>query len=73
IFNPVALSTMSGRIIEPGRTSLSVEMVKVLVCFRDWEHARKRMQNEMVDEELIQNFSNFFVDESFGSNQVQDL
>ncbi|KAK3212173.1 hypothetical protein Dsin_016879 [Dipteronia sinensis] len=66
-----AFST-SGRIIEPRRNCLTPKMVEVLICVRDWEHARKRMQNEMVDEQFIQNFSNLYVDEGSGSNQVQN-
>ncbi|KAK3198172.1 hypothetical protein Dsin_021587 [Dipteronia sinensis] len=66
-----AFST-SGRIIEPRRNCLTTEMVEVLICIRDWEHARKRMQNETVDEQFIQNFSNLYVDEGSGSNQVQN-
>ncbi|KAK3221739.1 hypothetical protein Dsin_008764 [Dipteronia sinensis] len=66
-----AFST-SGRIIEPRRNCLTPEMVEVLICIRDWEHARKRMQNETVDEQFIQNFSNLYVDEGSASNQVQN-
>ncbi|KAK3222257.1 hypothetical protein Dsin_009282 [Dipteronia sinensis] len=66
-----AFST-SGRIIEPRRNCLTPEMVEVLICIRDWEHARKRMQNETVDEQFIQNFFNLYVDEDSGSNQVQN-
>ncbi|KAK2658652.1 hypothetical protein Ddye_005185 [Dipteronia dyeriana] len=39
-----AFST-SGRIIEPRRSCLSPEMVEVLTCLRDWEHAKKRPFN----------------------------
>ncbi|KAK3211898.1 hypothetical protein Dsin_016604 [Dipteronia sinensis] len=66
-----AFST-SGQIIEPRRSCLTPEMVEVLICVRDWEQARKRMQNETVDEQFIQNFSNLYVDEGSGSNQVQN-
>ncbi|KAK2656700.1 hypothetical protein Ddye_009752, partial [Dipteronia dyeriana] len=37
-----AFST-SRRIIEPRRSCLSPEMVEVLTCLRDWEHAKKRL------------------------------
>ncbi|KAK2639473.1 hypothetical protein Ddye_027268 [Dipteronia dyeriana] len=37
-----AFST-SGRIIEPRRNCLSPEMVEVLTCLRDWEHAKKKI------------------------------
>ena len=60
----------TGRIVEERRSSLSLKMVEVLACIQDWERDRKRMQNEMVDEQLIQNFSNLYVDESSGSNQI---
>ncbi|KAK3229134.1 hypothetical protein Dsin_001015 [Dipteronia sinensis] len=40
-----AFST-SGRIVEPKRSCLTLEMVEVLTCFRNWEHSRKRLQNE---------------------------
>ncbi|KAK2660630.1 hypothetical protein Ddye_007163 [Dipteronia dyeriana] len=62
----------SGQIIEPKRSCLIPEMIKVLICVRDWEHAPKRSQNETVDEQLFQNFSNLYVDKSFSSNQVQN-
>ncbi|KAK3222401.1 hypothetical protein Dsin_009426 [Dipteronia sinensis] len=67
-----AAFSMSGRIIEP-RSCLTPEMVEVLTCVRDWEHSRKRLQNETVDEEFIQNFSNLFVDECFGNNQYRSF
>jgi len=60
----------TGRIVEDRRSSLAPEMVEVLACIRDWERAKKRLQNETVDEELIQNFSNLYVEESSGSNQI---
>ncbi|KAK0582662.1 hypothetical protein LWI29_028277 [Acer saccharum] len=58
------------RIDEERRNSLTPDMVEVLACVQDWEHAKKRLQNEMVDEQLIQNFSNLYVEESSGSNQI---
>ncbi|KAK3226797.1 hypothetical protein Dsin_006659 [Dipteronia sinensis] len=66
-----AFST-SKQIIEPRRSCLTPKTVEVLTCVRDWKHSRKRLQNETVDEEFIQNFSNLYVDESSGSNQVQN-
>lgn len=38
IFSEQAFST-AGRIIEEGRTCLTPEMVEVLTCVKDWEHA----------------------------------
>ena len=60
----------TGRIVEERSSSMTPEMVEVLACVRDWEHARKRLQNETVDEEFVQNFSNLYVEESSGSNQI---
>ncbi|KAK0604709.1 hypothetical protein LWI29_018579 [Acer saccharum] len=68
-----AFST-SGRIIEPRRSCLTPDMVEVLTSLRDWEHAKKRLQNQTIDNELIQNFNNLYVDEASGSgsNQFQN-
>ncbi|KAK2659633.1 hypothetical protein Ddye_006166 [Dipteronia dyeriana] len=66
-----AFST-SGRIIEPRRNSLSPEMVEVLTCLWDWEHAKKRLQNLTVDKELILNFDNLYIDDPSGSGQGQN-
>ncbi|KAK0572261.1 hypothetical protein LWI29_028826 [Acer saccharum] len=60
----------TGRIVEERRNSLTPEMVEVLAYVRDWERAKKRLQNETVDEQLIQNFSNLYVEESSSSNQI---
>ncbi|KAK2663234.1 hypothetical protein Ddye_001808 [Dipteronia dyeriana] len=62
----------SGRIIEPRRSCLSPEMVEVLTCLRDWEHAKKRLQNLTVDKELILNFNNLYIDDPAGSDQGQN-
>ncbi|KAI9170059.1 hypothetical protein LWI28_021974 [Acer negundo] len=61
----------SERIIEPRRSYLSPDMVEVLTSLRDWEHANKRLQNQIVDNELIQNFNNLYVDEASGSGSNQ--
>ncbi|KAK2648818.1 hypothetical protein Ddye_016307 [Dipteronia dyeriana] len=63
-----AFST-SGSIIQPRRSCLSPEMVEVLTCLRDWEHAKKRLQNLTVDKELILNFDNIYIDDPSGSGQ----
>ncbi|KAK2655835.1 hypothetical protein Ddye_008887 [Dipteronia dyeriana] len=63
-----AFST-SGHIIEPRRSCLSLEMVEVLTCIRDWEYAKKRLQNQNVDNEHILNFNNIYVDEPSSSGQ----
>ena len=51
-----AFSTV-GRIIEDRRTSLTPEMVEVLTCLKDWEHADKRMQYTVEDQEILQHFN----------------
>ena len=51
-----AFST-AGRIIEDRRTSLTPEMVEVLTCLKDWEHADKRMQYTVEDQEILQHFN----------------
>ncbi|KAK2648774.1 hypothetical protein Ddye_016263 [Dipteronia dyeriana] len=66
-----AFST-SGRIIEPRRSCLSPEIVEVLTCLRDWEHAKKRLQNLTVDKELNLNFDNLYIDDPSGSGQCQN-
>ncbi|KAK2655800.1 hypothetical protein Ddye_008852 [Dipteronia dyeriana] len=63
-----AFST-NGRIIEPRRSCLSPETVEVLTCLRDWEHAKKRLQNLTVDKELNLNFDNLCIDDPSGSGQ----
>ena len=45
------------RIIEDRRTSLTPEMVEVLTCLKDWEHADKRMQYTVEDQEILQHFN----------------
>ncbi|KAK2645993.1 hypothetical protein Ddye_021188, partial [Dipteronia dyeriana] len=59
--------SISGRIIEPRRSCLSPEIVEVLTCLRDCEHAKKRLQNLTVDKELILNFDNLYIDDPAGS------
>jgi hypothetical protein len=65
-----AFST-SGRIIEPRRSCLTPQMVEVLTCLNDWEHAEMRMQHQPVNEELIQSFSNIYFEEASGSGSNQ--
>ncbi|KAK2659974.1 hypothetical protein Ddye_006507 [Dipteronia dyeriana] len=66
-----AFST-SGRIIEPRRNCLSPKMVEVLTCLRDWEHAKKRLQNLTVDKEINLNFDNLYIDDPSYSGQGQN-
>ncbi|KAK3229989.1 hypothetical protein Dsin_001870 [Dipteronia sinensis] len=65
------LQCTSRSIIEPRRTSLTHEMVEVLTCLQDWEHARMSIQHQMEDEEVIPNFSNLYIDEGSSSNQEE--
>ncbi|KAK2661842.1 hypothetical protein Ddye_000416 [Dipteronia dyeriana] len=71
VSSELAFST-SGRIIEPRRSCLSPEMVEILTCLRDWEHAKKRLQNLTVYKELILNFDNLYIDDPSGSGQGQN-
>ncbi|KAK2634908.1 hypothetical protein Ddye_029700 [Dipteronia dyeriana] len=59
----------AGRIIEDRRCSLNPDAVEALMYLRDWENARIRRQHQLVNEELIDDFSNLTIDESSGSNQ----
>ena len=64
-----AFST-TGRIIEERRTCLTPEMVEVLTCVKDWEHADLRIQHQMENEEMISHFSFLNIGEgSSSSNQ----
>ena len=57
-----AFST-AGRIIEDRRTSLTPQMVELLTCLRDWEHAAKRMQYTVQDDEITQHFKELTMDD----------
>ncbi|GMN46064.1 hypothetical protein TIFTF001_015260 [Ficus carica] len=56
VFSESAFSTAGG-IIEDRRTSLTPEMVEVLTCLKDWEHADKRLQYAVEDQEILQHFN----------------
>ncbi|KAK2641257.1 hypothetical protein Ddye_023020 [Dipteronia dyeriana] len=66
-----AFST-SGCIIEPRRSCLSPEMVEELTSLRDWEHAKKWLQNLTVDKKLILNFDSLYIDDPASSGQGQN-
>ena len=42
-------------------TSLTNDMVEVLTCLKDWEHAEKGMQHATRNEELANQFQNLYV------------
>ena len=55
-----AFST-AGRILEERRTSLTSEMVEVLTCLRDWEHAAIKSQHTTHNEDLVEQFENMYI------------
>ena len=65
---PVSVSSKSafsttGRIIEERRTSLTPEMVEVLICLKDWENASLRMQHTAEDGDLMDQFQKIYIDD----------
>jgi len=57
-----AFST-AGRIIEERRTSLTPEMVEVLICLKDLENASFRIQHIAEDRDLMDQFQNLYIDD----------
>ena len=53
----------AGRIIEERRTSLTIDMVEVLTCLRDWEHAEQKSQHTTHNEDLANQFQHLYVTE----------
>ena len=54
--------SLSGRIIEERRTSLSNEMVEVLMTVKDWEQAESRLQHTADNKDLEESFENLYLD-----------
>ena len=54
--------SLSGRIIEERRTSLSNEMVEVLMTVKDWEQAEARLQHTADNKYLEESFENLYLD-----------
>ena len=54
--------SLSGRIIEERRTSLSNEMVEVLMTVKDWEQAESRLQHTADNKYLEESFENLYLD-----------
>ena len=57
-----AFST-TGRIIEERKTSLTPEMVEMLICLKDWKNASLRMQHTAEDRDLMDQFQNLYIDD----------
>ena len=66
-----AFST-AGRIIEERRTSLTSDMVEILTCLKDWEHAEKRIQHTTHNEDLANQFQDLYITEENVSNIESD-
>ena len=54
--------SLSGRIIEERRTSLSNEMVEILMTVKDWEQAESRLQHTAQNTDLEESFENLYLD-----------
>ena len=59
----------AGKIVEEMRTCLTLEMVEVLTCVKDWEHADLRIQHQMENEEMISHFSCLNIGEGSSSSK----
>ena len=57
-----AFST-AGRILEERRTSLTPEMVEVLICLKDWKNASLRMQHTAEEKDLMDQFQNLYMND----------
>ena len=53
---------MTGRIIEERRRRLKSETVEWLTCIKDWELAEARLQHNVEDKELEDEFENLYLD-----------
>jgi hypothetical protein len=56
--------SLAGRVLEERRRRLTIDMVEVLSCIKDWELADKHMQNTVEKEtkELESTFENMYLD-----------
>ena len=54
--------SLSGRILEERRTSLTSEMVEILLTVKDWEQADSRTQHSVENPELSEVFENLYLD-----------
>ena len=54
--------SMTGRIIEERRRRLKSETVEWLTCIKDWELAEARLQQNVEDKELEDEFENLYLD-----------
>ena len=65
--------SLSGRILDTRRMSLTPEMVECLTCLKDWELVFRRAQYETRNsEEMCEYFSNMYVDNETGSTSRQN-
>ena len=65
--------SLSRRILDTRRISLTLEMVECLTCLKDWELAFRRAHYETRNsEEMCEYFSNMYVDNESGSTSRQN-
>ena len=57
-----SMFSMTGRIIEERRRRLKSETVEWLTCIKDWELAEARLQHNVEDKELEDEFENLYLD-----------
>jgi len=54
--------SMTGRIIEERRRRLKPKTVEWLTCIKDWELAEARLQHNVEDKELEEEFEQLYLD-----------
>ena len=70
IFSESAFS-LSGRILDNRRMSLTPEMVECLTCLKDWELAFRRAQYQTKNsDEMVEFFSNMYLDGAAGPSNT---
>ena len=70
IFSESAFS-LSGRILDNRRMSLTPEMVECLTCLKDWELAFRRAQYQTKNSaEMVDFFSNMYLDSGAGPSNT---
>jgi hypothetical protein len=55
--------SLVGRVIEERRRSLTIDMVEMISCLKDWKLGTTRRQHDVENEELLSAFQELFIDE----------
>jgi hypothetical protein len=55
--------SLVGRVIEERRQSLTIDMVEMSSCLKDWKLGATRRQHDVENEELLSAFQELFIDE----------